>query len=211
MRTSFPLFVFHSKTPSSRTLHRHEVRTITKIVEVAVKKYFPEAEVTAMGSYRRGELQCGDVDVLITHKAYQKTTPLGAMCELVERLKGQGHISHHLTKVETSYFTNMPSQDDEFIPNCHFSHYPNSQSYMGVFNSPKIRGKHRRIDIKFYPYRERIYATVYFTGNGYFSKSNNIQFNLHYCKLLVCAYRFETIITTQQIVLSGSLQRDAKG
>ena len=149
---------------------RHETRMIGKIVQDAVKKYFPNAEVTIMGSYRRGKLQCGDVDILIVDKRYTKTTPLGALDELVERLKSQGHLSDHLTNVDIEHFRSMPSQEEDFHESI-FPPYSNAQSYMGVFHSPQIPGKHRRIDIKFYPYRERIYASLYFTGNGYFNRS----------------------------------------
>ena len=38
--------------------------------------------------------------------------------------------------------------------------------YMGCFNSPIHPHRRRRVDIKFYPYRERAFATLYFTGNG---------------------------------------------
>jgi len=151
-------------------MNRNEARSIGKIVEEACKKYFPDAEITIMGSYRRGKLQCGDVDVLITHRKYTKTTPLGALDELVERLKRTGHISHHLTNVNSEHFKTMPSQDDDFHDSI-FAPYPSSQMYMGVFVSPLIRGKHRRIDIKFYPFKERIFASLYFTGNGYFNRS----------------------------------------
>lgn len=149
---------------------RHEVRMISKIVEEAVKKYFPTAEVMTMGSYRRGKLLCGDVDILITHREYTRTVPCGALDELVERLKSKGHISHHLTHVETKYFDDMPSRDEDF----HTSIFPpflGSQSYMGVFNSPYLQGKHRRIDIKFYPYEQKPFAMIYFTGDGYFNRS----------------------------------------
>lgn len=43
--------------------------------------------------------------------------------------------------------------------------------YMGIFKSPTIHGKLRRVDIKWYPYRERVFASLYFTGNGYFNRS----------------------------------------
>ena len=46
-----------------------------------------------------------------------------------------------------------------------------SAMYMGVFNSPVHSGKRRRIDIKIYPYRERVFAYLYFTGNGHFNRS----------------------------------------
>ena len=38
--------------------------------------------------------------------------------------------------------------------------------YMGCFYSPIKFRVRRRVDIKFYPYRERAFATLYFTGNG---------------------------------------------
>jgi len=43
--------------------------------------------------------------------------------------------------------------------------------WMGIFNSPVVKGMRRHVDIKFYPYSERVYATLYFTGNGYFNRS----------------------------------------
>ncbi len=43
--------------------------------------------------------------------------------------------------------------------------------YMGCLYSPVKDNTRRRVDIKFYPYRERAFATVYFTGNGYFNRS----------------------------------------
>ena len=43
-------------------------------------------------------------------------------------------------------------------------------SYMGVFNSPVVEGRRRRVDIKLYPYRERAFASLYFTGNGFFNR-----------------------------------------
>ena len=109
-----------------------------------------------MGSYRRGKTQCGDVDLLLTHKEYTKTSPMGFLDELVERLRCEGHISHHLTKVETKYYHDIaPSQSQDFHPSI-FPHYPNGTMYMGGFNSPDIPGMHRRIDIKFYPYQQKI-------------------------------------------------------
>ncbi|KAI2495369.1 DNA-directed DNA polymerase [Fragilaria crotonensis] len=48
---------------------------------------------------------------------------------------------------------------------------PTSQSYMGVFISQSVPGVRRRIDIKFYPFRERAFASLYFTGCGWFNRS----------------------------------------
>lgn len=152
-------------------MNRFEVRRISKIVEEAVKKIFPTAEVMTMGSYRRGKQLCGDVDILITHRDYTRTVPLGALDELVERLKSKGHISHHLTRVDAKYFQAMLSRDHGESYSSIFPSHTDSQSYMGVFNSPSLKGKRRRIDIKFYPYRQKAFAMMYFTGNGYFNRS----------------------------------------
>ena len=37
--------------------------------------------------------------------------------------------------------------------------------------APVVEGKMRRIDIKFYPYRARVFAALYFVGNGWFNRS----------------------------------------
>merc|ERR1719253_429122 len=42
---------------------------------------------------------------------------------------------------------------------------------MGVFRSPVHEGKRRRVDIKFYPYREKAFCKLYFTGSGTFNRS----------------------------------------
>jgi hypothetical protein len=45
-------------------------------------------------------------------------------------------------------------------------HRKSNAFYMGCAFSPIEPTKRRRIDIKLYPYRERSFATLYFTGNG---------------------------------------------
>ena len=41
-----------------------------------------------------------------------------------------------------------------------------SSMWMGVMKSPKVANKYRRVDIKFYPNAEKVFAGIYFTGNG---------------------------------------------
>ena len=144
----------------------YEVQRIAKIVKDKAKAFYPDIELEIMGSYRRGKTQCGDADLLLIHKEYKDTIPEGFLDMLVERLRVEGHISHHLTKVDTKYYHD--SQD--FHPNM-FLHNPNSEIYMGVFNSPAVPGMHRRIDIKFHPYKEKIFAMISFTGNGFFNRA----------------------------------------
>jgi len=140
-------------------MDRDEVRQISQIVESACRVKYAEAEISTMGSYRRGNSHCGDVDIMITHPKYVTSTPTGALDELVERLRRSGHISDHLTKVNASYSLSYTTRCDR------------AASYMGVFVSPVFPSKRRRLDIKFYPYRERAFASLYFTGNSFFNRS----------------------------------------
>lgn len=149
---------------------RTEVKLIGDVVAAAGRKYFQHAEITTMGSYRRGSELCGDVDVLITHPKFVKCIPKGAIDELVERLRDDGHISHHLTCVDPSHKTTLPLRAEHF-DDLLMDTSKKAQSYMGVFISPLYPNKHRRIDIKFYPYEERAFASLYFTGNGWFNRA----------------------------------------
>jgi DNA polymerase/3'-5' exonuclease PolX len=42
---------------------------------------------------------------------------------------------------------------------------------MGVYFSPTKSGKRRRVDIKIWPYIQKPYASLYFTGGKYFNRS----------------------------------------
>ncbi|GFH53075.1 hypothetical protein CTEN210_09551 [Chaetoceros tenuissimus] len=144
-----------------------EVQRIAKTVKDMARKFYPDIELEIMGSYRRGKTQCGDIDLLLIHKEYNDTIPKGFLDMLVERLRLKGHISHHLTKVDTKHYH---TQSQGFHPKM-FLQDPNSEIYMGVFNSPHVAGMHRRIDIKFQPYKEKIFALISFTGNGFFNRA----------------------------------------
>lgn len=92
------------------------------------------------------------------------------MDDLVERLRHDGHISHHLTKVDPvqrEIFHQRRGNFNDVLMNAS----KKAESYMGVFVSPSVPVKHRRIDIKFYPYREKAFASLYFTGNGWFNRA----------------------------------------
>lgn len=151
----------------------------------------PSAEITIMGSYRRGKSGCEDVDLLITHPDYYDDVPPRALGEVVNDLLDQGHISHHLTFISGMNYDNYDSLPQSIASKLvkpkpygfkgkkdKFS----GSSYMGVFLSPVVKGRRRRVDIKFYPYRERIFASLYFTGNGYFNRSMRLWANckFHY-------------------------------
>lgn len=160
---------------------RVEVEQIFAIVKAFVLERLPSANVQLMGSYRRGKTTCGDVDILITHEHYPDTVPPKLLGKLVDDMRRENHMAHHLTFIsgmnETEFET-LPESYKEFMKDA--KHYgrsapkrlkSSSSTYMGVFHSPSVPGKRRRVDIKFYPYHSRVYAELYFTGNGFFNRS----------------------------------------
>lgn len=151
-------------------MDRNEVERIGEVVIAAGKKYFKEAEISIMGSYRRGSNRCGDIDILITHPKFVTCVPKGAVHELVERLREEGHISNHLTLVDPRFKATIPLISEQYN-DVLVEKSNKAESYMGVFVSPVYHNKHRRIDIKFYPYREKAFASLYFTGNGWFTRA----------------------------------------
>lgn len=151
---------------------REEVEEICNIIRNQLETNFPNATIDIMGSYRRGKKECGDGDFLILDSSYVNGTPLLALGELVRKLKDQGHIAYHLTHIPGIEKSKSDSQSSEGRAQpIKYELYRTAQSYMGVFNSPVFKGVRRRIDIKFYPYRERAFAYLYFTGCGWFNRS----------------------------------------
>ena len=79
-------------------MERHEVEKIGAIVKQTTIELYPGAEVRIMGSYRRGKDLCGDVDVHITHKDFEKRVPENALGRILDRLWSiRGVVAFHLT------------------------------------------------------------------------------------------------------------------
>ncbi|CAJ1958452.1 unnamed protein product [Cylindrotheca closterium] len=167
-------------------MSRPEVVQLGGIIKTHVLKLYPGAEVTVMGSYRRGKESCGDVDVHITSNDYRTRIPPDALSSIVDSLWRDGHIAFHLTVLygmETGYTLSDYQQAGKNLdrsvwetskalrPPTTRREEKSHATYMGVFNSPKNVGTRRRVDLKFYPYRERVFASLYFTGNGFFNRS----------------------------------------
>ena len=164
-------------------MERSEVKLIGDIVAAAVYQIFPEAEVSTMGSYRRGKPQSGDADILIVHPGFETSTPKNALARILKLLERDGRITNHLTSVkgafddvlsndsqlscgqDSQYDQEKLSVDDEYRAATTRQSLnvgddnPGSVSWMGVFRSPVHEGKRRRVDIKFYPYREKAFVS----------------------------------------------------
>ncbi|KZO91786.1 Nucleotidyltransferase [Calocera viscosa TUFC12733] len=108
------------------------------------------ATVYIMGSYRRGEQTCGDIDLLLTRDPTDGITHAGMLHKLLDRLHEQGILT-----------------DDLVIPP---DNRALEQKYMGVGRLPPD-GKMRRIDILAIPYDQKGAALIYFTGDDLFNRS----------------------------------------
>ena len=160
-------------------MSRSEVKEIGDIVSTFIHRRYPSAVVTVMGSYRRGKERCGDVDILIVDKEQDDSIHPRALGETIDDLRLAGHLVHHLTHVSgmkrDMYETLSPSIASKLTkPRKYGTERGGTHtcsSYMGIFKSPLVENRVRRVDIKFYPYRERVFASLYFTGNGHFNRS----------------------------------------
>lgn len=95
-----------------------------------------------------GKDTCGDVDILICRNDGEDNKPKKLMTNLILKLEQNGLLTDHLS---------FPR------PNSY-----GSETYMGV---GILNGKHRRIDLKYYPKDLYGYALLYFTGSDYFNRS----------------------------------------
>jgi DNA polymerase/3'-5' exonuclease PolX len=163
-------------------MSRSEVDAIFNIVEECFKEDYPQVQMQINGSYRRGKETCGDIDILVTHSSYYDTVPPNAVGAVADKLLARGYIEHHLTYLagmnpELFNRTIPPDVRRNLIEHRGSSHgkrkadKSSSTTYFGVIRSPMVLGRRRRLDIKFYPYRERVFASIYFTGNGYFNRA----------------------------------------
>jgi DNA polymerase lambda len=169
-------------------MSRDEVESIGKIVIDAFQSLTDSpAEVTIMGSYRRGKATSGDVDVMITLKEHKHSVPRDALKKLVDLLFARHHIAYHLTYLP-GMLTGVLYNNEPFSPD-HMQALQRqmpitkgplkstagrskaAKTYMGVFKSPMVPGKRRRVDIKIYPYSQKAFACLYFTGSAHFNRS----------------------------------------
>lgn len=102
-----------------------------------------------MQKHIKGKETCGDLDVLISRKDGEDNKPKNLMLNLIEELEKNGLLIENLQ---------MPRLNSY-----------GSESYMGI---GRLKGgKHRRIDLKYYPNHLYGYAILYFTGSDYFNRS----------------------------------------
>eukprot|EP00891_Asterochloris_glomerata_P001994 jgi/Astpho2/1994/Aster-00502 len=119
-----------------------------------------EADVLLAGSYRRGKPRTGDIDILVIMPPSAQPDPEGAAdvtCgELLEALLGsllaQGLLCNELSPDKA-----QPRHQD-------------SVTWLGLCR-PQGSDCRRRIDVKVYPRRQRVFAINHFTGSGPFARA----------------------------------------
>lgn len=127
---------------------REEAAEIEQTVRISAQALNPGLLCVACGSYRRGKMTCGDVDVLITHpdgRSHQ-----GIFSHLLDNLRQQGFLTDDLVSQEEN---------------------GQQQKYLGVCRLPGPGQRHRRLDIIVVPYSEFACALLYFTGSAHFNRS----------------------------------------
>jgi DNA polymerase/3'-5' exonuclease PolX len=124
---------------------RDEMEAICGAVKKVIHQLDPNFIVEICGSYRRGKADCGDIDIIITHKR-------------ASTLKNVLHLAIpllHEARILTHDFVTISEGSDK---------------YMGVCQANSNR-KHRRIDMLTVPPAEWPFALLYFTGSGHFNRS----------------------------------------
>lgn len=125
-------------------ISRLEVQRHYEFVKSVVHKLDPQVEVLCMGSYRREEKDCGDIDIIIT-----KDDQAREIWDLLEQVVHELYASHF------AQYT--------------FGGGADSFRWLGASALPDV-GKWRRMDILAVPRKELGGALLYYTGNSMFNR-----------------------------------------
>ncbi len=123
---------------------REEIDKIKKVIEKSLKKIDKKLIFEICGSYRRGELNSGDIDIIITNPEY--TTNIeeqNYLKRIIEFMTNSGFLIGHLTE-------------------------KGDKKYMGLCRL-KASLPARRIDIRVFSYPNYWAGLLYFTGNKEFN------------------------------------------
>lgn len=130
---------------------RNEVTALGEVVKAAAFEIDPALEIIIGGSYRRGAVDSGDIDCLVTKPNTESSSEIiGILSELVSRLRASNFLVAALSVPRTESGTKWHG--------CCV--LPNSQKAIW-----------RRIDILLVPAAELGAALIYFTGNDIFNRS----------------------------------------
>ncbi|KAG0057129.1 hypothetical protein BGZ83_001563 [Gryganskiella cystojenkinii] len=144
-----------------KRISRKEVEKIGTIVREAAQRLHSDIDVQVTGSYRRGQQDCGDVDIVVTRPDINDGDELFLIMEhILTDLIQQDFLVDHLSK--PTYEESMANQPKHF-------------KYMGVCklpsDAPSVEYPHRHIDILVVPHVHHGAVLIYFTGNDICNRS----------------------------------------
>ncbi|KAG2389144.1 hypothetical protein C9374_014544 [Naegleria lovaniensis] len=150
---------------------REEVERISKIVQNIARKISSNIICEAVGSFRRGKQDCGDVDILISVRTgiddvYSSSADSTDSESNIENFSLDGLLQKIVTKMQ-----DLKIITDTLSMSCklHLEEDEND-TFMGVYCFDDV-GIHRRIDIKVYRREHYAFALLYFTGSDHFNRS----------------------------------------
>jgi len=110
-----------------------------------------------MGSFRRGKVDCGDIDILITRPLDDGKTHAGILAPLFQKLHTLGILTEDLSVPEDW-------EDLEAV-------------YHGLCRLPTEGSRRRRIDFLTVPWASRGAALLYYTGDDIFNRAIRFKAN----------------------------------
>ena len=123
---------------------RDEMNKFNKILTKKVKEIDSNLNLVIAGSYRRGAVSSGDIDILLSHNNIKTAEDLK---------NNENYMNTFLKKIKNMIVGNLSLGDTKF---------------MGVIKFTPIN-KARRIDIRYLPIESYYTALLYFTGSGNFN------------------------------------------
>ncbi|KAI8604869.1 hypothetical protein EDD21DRAFT_365062 [Dissophora ornata] len=136
---------------------RKEVEEIGKVVENVAKGLHPDIMSLVTGSYRRGKLDCGDVDIVVARSNIDNGDELFVIMEhILSELVKSGFLVEHLS---------LPVWSDDM------ANKPKHFKYMGICKLPGEDAVHHHIDILVVPWVHHGAVLLYFTGNDICNRS----------------------------------------
>ena len=123
---------------------RDEMNKFNKIFTKKVKEIDSNLNLIIAGSYRRGAVSSGDIDILLSHNNIKTAEDLK---------NNENYMNTFLEKIKNMIVGNLSLGDTKF---------------MGVIKFTPIN-KARRIDIRYLPMESYYTALLYFTGSGNFN------------------------------------------
>ncbi|CAG8449536.1 12003_t:CDS:10 [Ambispora leptoticha] len=149
-----------------KTIPREEMAELDKLVTTVAREIDEKYIVTVCGSYRRGEPESSDIDIVIAHPDYTsslESDPGELLKTFIDKLIEKEFITDHITSGAVKY-TGVCRLSD---------------------NETRV---HRRIDIRLLPYDRSWLGVFLFTGDDEFNKkmrSRAMDLNMHFSEYIL--------------------------